>query len=128
MSVKEPKFNWGGDLIKWRMDYVEKWLSEKHPSLICCFRKTNCGGYDVWIALNKKLNDDSIFMNIQCPEYMIDSRTVIGKATVMKGLHVFTAQVMCERIEKCIKKTGNYDQLMFLDAIAKRIKFDTIEV
>ena len=127
MSVKEPDFDWGGDLIKWRMDYVEKWLSEKHPSLICCFRKTNTGGYDIWIALNKKLNDDSIFMDIQCPEYMIDSKAIIGKATVMKSLHVFTAPVMCERIENCIKKTGNYDQLMFLDAIAKIIKCDIIE-
>ena len=128
MSVKEPKFDWGGDLMKYRMDYVEKWLAEHHPSLICCFRKTNYGGYDVWIALNKNLNGDSIFMDIQCPGYMIDSSDIIGKATVMKSLHVFTAPIMCERIERCIKKTGKYDRLMFLDSIAKRIKCDTMEV
>ena len=120
MKTKEPKFDCGKYLINWRMDYIKKWLKETHPSLACDFRKTNCGGYDVWIHLNSYISDDEILCHIQMPEYMEDSRQVIGKAIMMKGVHSFTAPVMCERIEKYIKKTGNYNALSFLDSIVKK--------
>ena len=120
MPIKEPKFSWDGDLIKWRMDYIKNWLKENHPSLACEFRKTNFGGYDVWLHLNSYISEDETLCNIQMPEYMKDSKQIIGKTIMMKGVHVFTAPVMCERIEKRIKNTGDYNALSFLDSIVKK--------
>lgn len=120
MKVKEPKFDTGMDMMKWRRAYVINWLKENHPSLSCTWRKTKVGGEDIWICLNPYLSDDNILFGIQCPEYVKDSKDVIGKAIIMKGLHVFTAPVMCARIEKRIKQTGNYNFLTFLDSIIKR--------
>jgi len=119
MKIKEPNFDTGKELMEWRRSYVKNWLKEHHPSLTCTWRKTKVGGEDLWICLNQYLSDDTILFGIQCPEYAKDSENVIGKAVVMKGLHAFTAPVMCERIERRIKQTGNYDFLTFLDSLVK---------
>ena len=126
MTCKEPSFDWGGDLIKWRIDYVKNWIKENHPALVCDYRKTKVGGYDLWIYLNSNFSEDEILAHIQLPEKMEDSKDVIGKATIMRGLHAFSAPIMCQRIEKKIRMTGNVEKLNFLDAIAKKIKFDII--
>jgi len=119
MKIKEPKFDTGKEMMEWRRSYVKDWLKEHHPSLTCTWRKTNVGGEDLWICLNRYLSDDEILFGIQLPECMEDSKDVIGKAIIMRGLHVFTAPVMCERIERCIKQTGNYNFLTFLDSLVK---------
>lgn len=120
MRKLEPEFHSGMDMINYRFKYIEDWLKKHHPALKCKFVNERPGCYDVWICLNDFISDDSILMSIQDPEDMKDSADVIGKATMMKGVHVFQAPVMCNRIENKIKKTGNYKALKFLDSFVKR--------
>lgn len=120
MSVKEPKFDTGNEMMEWRRAYIKNWLKEHHPALTCTYRKTKFGGEDLWICLNSYLSDDEIMFGIQCPEYAKDSKSIIGNTIIMGGVNSFTAPVMCERIEKRIKKYGNYDALCFLDSVVKR--------
>ena len=120
MRKLEPDFQTGKELIEYRFWYIENWLKTHHPALKCQFTNERPGCYDVWICLNDFLSEDSILMSIQDPEDMKDSAEIIGKATIMRGVHAFQAPVMCQRIENKIKKTGNYKALKFFDLLVKR--------
>lgn len=124
MSVKEPHFDTGKEQMLYRQEYIYKWLEENHPAIFARFHEDG-GNWLLYMALDKTFSDDFLLIDV-IPELSFDSKPILGRAIVMRGVNSFTAPVMCKRIDRRIKQTGNYDGLMLLDSIAKRIKCSKI--
>lgn len=120
MSRKEPYFDTGRELLQWRQRYFKEWIMKNHPALSFRVLEDSAGSYRISMCLSDIFSTDSVLMSIHLDDLMEQSKEVLGKAVTMKGFEHFTAPVMCERVEKTIKRTGNYSILEFLDAIARR--------